>query len=62
MSTIKVSRNISSFTHITHNINLFLVVVVVLPLKYTGLCAQQTRSTLGRIRNMGGAGRWNRGK
>ena len=68
MSMIKVSRNISSFMCITHNINLFLVVVFFffffffLPLKYTGLYAQQTRSTLGRIRNMGGAGRWNRGK
>ena len=47
MSMIKVSRNISSFMCITHNINLFLVVVVVffLPLKYAGLYAQQTRST-----------------
>ena len=38
MSTIKVSRNISSFTHITHNINLFLTVVVFAIEVHWSLC------------------------
>jgi hypothetical protein len=52
MSTIKVSRNISSFMHITHSINLFLA-VVFFALKIRWSSHLQIRPALGRIRNMG---------
>lgn len=61
MSTIKVSRNISSFMHITHSINLFLDVVFLFrccffATKTHQSCPLQSRPILATIRNMGGAG------
>lgn len=61
MSMIKVSRNISSFKHITHSINRFLA-IVFFATKIHWALHPSGRSTIGGIRNMGGEGGWERGK